>query len=145
MKWISESWAFNDPCTSCGVLRTEHRPERIRHQYRSPLVSDESMIEGAPWDAIWPSNGTAEEKAIVRHAERTGYEAPLPSPNNRRRLREQAGWTQEDIAQEVFVNRTTVARWETPAGYHNGVRLNGREPTGESRKDYSKLLRSFET
>lgn len=36
----------------------------------------------------------------------------LPEPNERRRIREQVGLTQDEIANQLGVSRATVARWE---------------------------------
>lgn len=90
--------------------------------------------------------GNTAERAVHRHGEREGnraYEAPLPDPESRRLIREQAGLTQHDVADQLYVSRWTVARWEKPAGYRNGMRLAGREPVGELRKTYSNLLREL--
>ena len=84
------------------------------------------------------------ERAIHRHGERENkYTAPLPSPDDRKRIREEAGLTQQDVADELFVSRWTVARWEDPAGYWNGQRSPGREPVGGLRTAYSGLLKEL--
>jgi hypothetical protein len=73
--------------------------------------------------------------------ERRGdYEAPLPPPVERRRIREAAGWTQQQVADELHISRHTVGRFERKAGLMNGQRLPGREPSGDVRVAYSELL-----
>jgi transcriptional regulator with XRE-family HTH domain len=64
----------------------------------------------------------------------------LPSPEDRRRIRVEAGITQQEIADRVYVERTTIARWERRAGYAKGARLPGREPSGDARRLYGMLL-----
>ena len=59
----------------------------------------------------------------------------LPTPETRRRIREEAGLTQADIAHAFGVNRPTVSRWE------NGDRV----PTGAYAADYALLLRALAT
>lgn len=141
MEWRSQSWMFNDPCEVCAVKRLDHHPSQIRHRYRSPA----STYDCEFWDIVNDTTGSTVERAVHRHGEREGnraHEAPLPDPESRRLIRERAGLTQQDLADELLVSRWTVARWEKPAGYTNGVRLSGREPVGELRKAYSDLLRA---
>lgn len=66
---------------------------------------------------------------------------PCLPPVERRRIREAAGWTQRQVADELFVSRHTVGRFERKAGWVDGRRLPGREPSGEVRVAYSELLR----
>jgi len=54
----------------------------------------------------------------------------LPSPSARRRLRERVGLSQEQIAQELGVDRAAVSRWES------GVR----SPRGATLRPYVELL-----
>ncbi|MFE0107127.1 helix-turn-helix domain-containing protein [Streptomyces sp. NPDC059009] len=56
--------------------------------------------------------------------------APLPSPKERRRLRESASLSQADLATKVGVTRETVRSWETG-------RTN---PRGRKRETYARLL-----
>lgn len=79
-----------------------------------------------------------------RRLEEGKYSAPLPTPDERRSMREAAGLTQQELADELFASRWTVARWERPAGYVKGKRLPGREPVGELRQSYSELPRTLE-
>ena len=59
---------------------------------------------------------------------------PLPSPKERRRLRESGSLTQAQVAERVGVSRETVRSWET-----------GRTtPRGHKREAYAKLLASLE-
>jgi hypothetical protein len=145
MEWRSESWMFNDSCEVCGVRRLEHEPSQIRHRYRFPALPTGSFYECEFWDIVIDTTGGTTERAIHRHSEREGsqYDAPLPSPVDRRRIRERAGLTQEDLADELCVSRWTVTRWEKPAGYRNGKRLAGREPMGDLRRSYSGLHREL--
>ncbi len=147
--WRYESWAFNDPCRRCRVNRLDHEPTEIRHVYRTPALPENAIWqEGNLWDLLLDTTGGTVERAIFRHAEREsngGYDAPLPPPKQRKRIRENLGITQESMARNLFVNRTTIARWEQPAGYSHGKRLNGREPSGELRWSYSNMLRYFTT
>ena len=69
---------------------------------------------------------------------------PLPPPEERRHIREAAGLTQQKLADVLFVSRYTIGRWERPAGYDGWDRLPGREPFGELRKDYAKVLRNLQ-
>ncbi|WP_137993844.1 helix-turn-helix domain-containing protein [Streptomyces vilmorinianum] len=58
----------------------------------------------------------------------------LPSPKERRRLREAMALSEEDVAEAIGVTRATVRSWET-----------GRtDPRGRKREAYAKLLRSYE-
>jgi hypothetical protein len=135
---------FNDPCDICGVLRLDHEPSQIRHRYQSPAIPPEAFYECEFWDILNDTTGGTVERSIFGNAERAAkYTAPLPSPDDRRRIRERAGLTQQDLADQLFVSRWTVTRWEKPAGYRNEVRLAGREPVGELRKNYSELLRAL--
>lgn len=65
---------------------------------------------------------------------------PLPSPIERRPIREAAGYTQEDLARLLHLSRHTISKWEQPAGYIDGRRLAGREPVGVLRQQYAVLL-----
>jgi DNA-binding transcriptional regulator YiaG len=144
MEWRSESWMFNDPCVSCGVRRLDHPPSQIPHYYQSPALPSEAFYECDLWGIVHDSTAGTVERAITRHFDRDArYTAPLPSPEHRKHIRERAGLTQEDLADELCVTRWTVTRWEKPAGYRNGKRMAGREPVGELRKNYSELLRAL--
>lgn len=53
--------------------------------------------------------------AIVRTAERERaghYPASLPSPANRKLIRERAGWMQQQVADHLQISRHTVVKWE---------------------------------
>ena len=74
--------------------------------------------------------------------ERRGdYDAPLPPPAERRRIREAAGWTQQQVADELHVSRDLIYRFERKAGLIHGRRMSGREPSREVRVAYSALLK----
>lgn len=88
----------------------------------------------------------APDASVLRglYRERDGaYEAPLPAPSERRRIREAAGLTQADVAERIGISRHAVRLYERPAGYRNGRRLPGREPIYEVRQLYSELLRAL--
>lgn len=147
IEWRSGSWAFDQPCLNCGKTRREHDPRHERHQYRTPAVAPEEIDHDSGfWDFTNDTTGGTAQRALNRHWEREAngaYSAPLPPPCERKRIRERAGLTQEELAKELFVERTTVSRWEQPAGYTHGRRLNGREPVGDRRRDYSNMLRDL--
>jgi hypothetical protein len=139
---------YNDPCEVCGVRRLDHEPSQIRHRYQTPALPPEAFYDCEFWDNLNDTTGGTVERSIMRHGEREGnggYSAPLPSPEDRKRIRERAGLTQEDLADELLVSRWTVTRWEKPAGYRSGTRLGGREPVGQLRAAYSALLRELAT
>ena len=54
----------------------------------------------------------------------------MPSPANRRLIREQAGLSQQNIGDAVGVSRAAVSRWE----------LGEREPRGAAFRSYVHLL-----
>jgi transcriptional regulator with XRE-family HTH domain len=58
----------------------------------------------------------------------------LPSPDAARLIRVLAGVSQRELAQELGVDRVTVARWE----------LGMRVPRGELRAKYARLLRELQ-
>ena len=62
--------------------------------------------------------------------ERSRSKRRLPEPNLRRILRESARVSQEDLAQALGVNRSTICRWE------NGAR----SPRGSNLSAYLNLL-----
>ncbi|MFE7628166.1 helix-turn-helix domain-containing protein [Streptomyces sp. NPDC057509] len=65
----------------------------------------------------------------------TATAAPLPSPKERRRLREAKSLTEEQVAAAVGVTRATVRAWET-----------GRtSPRGRKREAYARLIGTIDT
>ena len=129
VEWLSSSGLFNDPCGLCGVLRLDHDAEVLGHEWRAP----ES-------EAITDQETQARINTLMRELD-GAYDAPLPPPSERRRIREAAGRTQQQIADELHVSRHTVGRFERPAGWVGSQRLPGREPTGAVRAAYSALLK----
>lgn len=59
----------------------------------------------------------------------------LPEPEERVRLRQRFGVTQEEVARALKVTRKTVSSWE------QGIS----EPTGERRTRYANLLQRWQT
>lgn len=66
-------------------------------------------------------------------AEAAARREPLPAPEVRRALRVARGLTQADVAALLSIDRASVARYE----------LGIREPRGELRKAYRKMLRAL--
>jgi DNA-binding XRE family transcriptional regulator len=72
------------------------------------------------------------------------YDPPLPDPAERRRIREAAGLTQQDVAAELGVHQSLISFWKKagPLGYNErGERLPKCEPSGERRRQYAALLK----
>jgi hypothetical protein len=127
-EWLTSSGLFDDPCGLCGTLRLDHADETMGHEWRAPASETISK---------------AEIQARIRtfERERRGeYSAPLPRAVERRRIRQVARWTQQQVADELHLSRHTIGRFERRAGWLNGRRLQGREPSGCVRADYSELL-----
>ncbi|MFI6289411.1 sigma factor-like helix-turn-helix DNA-binding protein [Streptomyces sp. NPDC051018] len=61
-------------------------------------------------------------------------EVPLPSPKERRRLREAMSMSEEQVARAVGVTRATVRAWETGRS----------DPRGRRRETYGKLLAALD-
>lgn len=59
--------------------------------------------------------------------------APLPKPQERRRLRTVRGITQKELAEALEVSRQTVVAWE-----------RGSEPTEPHRTAYAEILRAWQ-
>jgi DNA-binding XRE family transcriptional regulator len=132
VEWLSSSGMFNDPCRECGVLRFDHDDDAMGHEwiYETSVIHDQQLLMTIG-------------KTLDR--ERRGdYDAPLPPPAERRRVREAAGWTQQEVADELHVSRHTVGRFEKKAGLVNGRRMSGREPSREVRVAYSTLLKHLQ-
>ncbi len=100
-------------------------------------------VGGPGFDIDFDHMNEPVSNAMVRTAERERageYSAPLSSPANRKLIREQAGWTQQQVADQLGVNRHTVAKWEKIPGWDGDRELPSREPPGEIRAAYSNLL-----
>lgn len=126
-EWISASGLFNHRCEICGVDRVNHQEDTLGHWWIPP----------------WETMTQRELHALMRtrgRERRDLYSAPLPSPEERKRIREDARWTQQKVAAALFVSRHTVSRFERKAGWLNDERLPGREPSGPVRQAYSELL-----
>lgn len=54
---------------------------------------------------------------------RLGIRADLPDPEERRRLREAAGLSQQEVADALGVTRAAVGHWETGSRSPRGRRL----------------------
>jgi hypothetical protein len=129
VEWLSWSGMFNEPCYHCGRPRLVHDDETMGHLW-------------VPATFRTNSRQVAMTRAKTIDRERRGdYDAPLPPPSERRRIRVAAGWTQQQVADVLHVSRHAVGRFERQAGLVNGERLSGREPSGEVRVAYSGLLK----
>lgn len=70
---------------------------------------------------------------MTQSTTRTSSEPPLPSPRERRRLREAKAMTEKEMAAALGVTRTTLRSWET-----------GRTtPQGRKREAYARLLAEY--
>ncbi|GGJ93211.1 hypothetical protein GCM10011583_25840 [Streptomyces camponoticapitis] len=70
---------------------------------------------------------------MTQSTTRTSSEPPLPSPGERRRLREAKAMTEKEMAAALGVTRTTLRSWET-----------GRTtPQGRKREAYARLLAQY--
>jgi DNA-binding transcriptional regulator YiaG len=67
-------------------------------------------------------------------AERVRADRRLPAPGVCRAIREAAGVSQQQLADELGVDRVTIARWE----------LSLRSPRGELRRRYTDLLEELQ-
>jgi DNA-binding transcriptional regulator YiaG len=129
-EWLSSSGLWNNSCGRCGVDRLDHDDELMGHGWHASAS-----------ETITEQESQARIRTLTR--EREGkYAAPLPPPSERRRIREAAGATQKKVADKLHVSRHTVAKFERRAGWVNGRRLPGREPTGAVRSSYSELLKN---
>ena len=130
---------FDLACAECNLPLRDH-PEGI-----SPYPDGHHATMS---DRDLNRLGASEVRYWMQHSERRRqgeYSVELPPPDERRRIREAAGWTQEDAADELEASRYLLHRFEKLAGYQIGVgRLQGREPGGELRKRYAALLRRLE-
>jgi DNA-binding XRE family transcriptional regulator len=123
--WLPRSHRVDLPCTRCGVGRVRHDDNELGHPWRNGDL-DPSTLASLP---------------RIRARERRGaYAIPLPRPEERRRIRLAAGFTQQDLAEAIGTSRTAVARFERTAGYIDGLRLPGREPSGDTRRRYAEML-----
>ena len=92
MEWRSAPWKDFGRCSKCGFPWEDHGLDLDLDHMNEPVAN-----------------------AMVRTAERERageYSAPLPSPANRKLIRERAGWTQQQVADKLGVSRHTVAKSE---------------------------------
>lgn len=135
--WLTFPVAFSGPCALCRIRRADHDDDEMGHEWRD--IVPQPMTE---------QQSTVRTRTYMREL-RGEYTAPLPLPAERRRIREAAGWTQEQVADDLrekgYLRVTRQYAWsfEKPTGWRDGVRLPGREPTGELRAEYSTLLRKL--
>jgi hypothetical protein len=127
-EWLSSSGLWNVPCGLCRVLRLDHDDDAMGHEWR-----------GSASETITKPESQARVNTLMREL-RGEYDAPLPPPTERRRIRRAAEWSQQQAADELHLSRHALAKFERRAGWVNGTRLQGREPTGQVRADYSELL-----
>ena len=107
VEWRSGSGMFDDPCSECGVVRSSHNDQMAGHEWQA---SDHLVLIEEEDNALGMTE--AEVNARVRTAgrERRGlYDARLPPPAERRRIREEAGWTQQQVADVLKVSRHTIS------------------------------------
>lgn len=118
----------NMPCLLCGRPLSEHAEgDHTDSEYRHLMQRIDKFDRG-------------------------GFDPPLPSPPERRRIREEADLTQRDVAAELNhelpsklrVTHHIIYRWEKRVGYDGHRRLPGREPTGQRRQAYADLLDKME-
>jgi hypothetical protein len=133
-KWLTFPVEYSGPCGHCRVLRVDHDDDEMGHQWRFPLT---------PRPQMTPQEVNAGMRMNTR-VNRGDYAAPLPPPSERRRIRQVAGWTQEQVAAELRISRQLVSSFERKSGWRQGVRLSGREPTRDLRTEYSELLSRLE-
>lgn len=131
-QWLTFPVLFSGPCAMCGVDRADHCDEEMGHEWR---------------DARPPATTKRESNARIRlrmRDRRGDYETPLPPPADRRRIREAAGWTQQQVADELRCSPQAVSSYEMPVDWNQDPRHRGREPSKELRAEYSELLTRLE-
>jgi DNA-binding XRE family transcriptional regulator len=129
------------PCAVCGRLRSH--PTHDSRDWQ-PTGPGSHRFELTPADCARLSRVEVGHRMRLETKNHRGLlDPPLPPPAERRRIREAAGWTQEDLGDELGVSRHLVYRWEKPNGYIDEHRLPGREPLGETRRRYATLLESL--
>ena len=117
-----------EECARCGEPWIGHG-NRQGHRHESPYEFDEM------------TDVQVNHRLRLGTFFRKGLLSPkLPLPADRRRIRESAGYTQQDVGEALMVSAHAVGRWERVAGYLGDRRLPGREPTGEIRGKYARLL-----
>ncbi len=123
--WLRNSGLYNYTCDDCGIVRFDHDEKVMGHPWFS------EKIRQVPW----------RHRIQTFDRESAGeYDAPMPPPPQRRRIREDAGLTQQQVADALYVSRHTIGRFERHAGYDGVRRLPGRVPSGQVRDSYSELL-----
>jgi len=120
-------------CAICGTQWSDH--ETVDDHHHRLSQADLGRLTGTEMDALI--------RLTTRHNK--GLLAPrLPSPRERQEIRLAAGVTQQQVADALMVSRHTVAKWEKAAGYLYGQRLAGREPVGDLRREYGRVLRNLQ-
>jgi hypothetical protein len=130
--WLTFHAALSGPCHLCRVRRVDHDGDEMGHEWRDPSP---------------PSTTEQETNTRIRmnmREIRGDYAAPLPPPEERRRIREAAEWTQEQVADALRCSRQAVSSYEIPVNWKQDPRHRGREPSKELRAEYSTLLRKLE-
>jgi hypothetical protein len=131
-------------CAICGHPFFEHESTVI-DPYPDPTFTSVELGGTVHWFAI-PGLTKTEHNAFYFFRDRRSrglYDPPLPSPKERRRIREEGGVTVQALADAIHVSRWTIHRFERRAGYREGQRLPGREPVGEVRKLYAAALHNL--
>jgi hypothetical protein len=122
------------PCQKCGFTIAEHWYRRLMHYHEfSPEVREQ--FTDREYDILMK---------LHTRLKRGHLHPPLPPPGVRRRIRREAGVTQQELADLLCVTRHTISRYEKPAGHLLvGETLPGREPVGEIRREYVKALKEM--
>ena len=130
-------------CAACG--------QAWSHRWHAG-VSYEDLVGKQHWFRLRPQDRarmteTDLHSLLTRNGKRLlgKYDPRLPGYAERRRIRERAGWSRQQVADELSerlgheVNRRSVHRWEQPVGRLGKERLPGREPSGDRRRVYAEL------
>jgi transcriptional regulator with XRE-family HTH domain len=67
------------------------------------------------------TKNTTQSSFLVQLTELPRTLAAMEVGDKIRRARREKGWTQEQLAQAVGVNKSAVAQWETPGGARTGI------------------------
>ena len=126
------------PCAICGRVRADPTHDSIDW---TPIGRGTHLFQLTADDCARLTEPQLNHLIRLEEKRQRGLlDPPLPPPAERRRIRQAAGWTQNDVADTICVSRHLVFRWEKPVGYDGTRRLPGREPCGKERREYAALL-----